>query len=106
MEVLHIVRHKLASEIWMRSSYSYYFALLSDAGLDTESICHVLVLESKQCKDLRKTSIGDKEDKKLGLGWQRVFTFGDMSSVWEKAKNSARGSLDWILRKIPSQKGC
>lgn len=66
MKVLRIVRHKLSSEIWMHSFYSYYFAVLSDAGLGTESTCHVL-LGNKQCKDLRKTSVGDQEDKNLGL---------------------------------------
>lgn len=51
----------------MYSFYSCYFAVSSDAGLDTESTCHVLLLENKQCKCLRKTSIGDQEGKKLGL---------------------------------------
>lgn len=37
MKVQHIVRHKLASEIWVHSFNSYYFAVLSDAGLDTEN---------------------------------------------------------------------
>lgn len=81
MQVWRIVTHKLSSEIWMHSFYSYYFAVLSDAGLGTESTCHVLLLGSKQCKDLRKTSTGDQEDR-----WQRVLTFEDMlSPLWEKA---------------------
>lgn len=66
MKVLHIVSHKLASEVWMHSFYNYYFSVLSDAVLDTESTCHVLP-ENKQCKDLRKTSTGDQEGKNLGL---------------------------------------
>lgn len=67
MEVLYIVRHKLSSDIWMYSFYSYYFIVLSDSGLDTESIRKVLVLENKQYKDLRKTSVGDQENKNPGL---------------------------------------
>lgn len=55
MEVLHIVRYNLSSEMWMYGFYSSYFIVLSDAGLDTESTQKVLVLENKQCKDLRKT---------------------------------------------------
>lgn len=83
MKVLHIVRHKFAPEIWMHSFCSYYFAILSDAGLDTKN---VLLLENKQYKDLRKTSLGDQEDKNSGLWWQRMFTFGDMlSPLREKA---------------------
>lgn len=66
MKVLYIVSHKLASEIWMHSFYSYYFAVLSDAVFDTESTCQVLQ-DKKQCKDLRKSNIGDQEDKNLGL---------------------------------------
>lgn len=63
MEVMHIVRHRLSSEILMYSFYSYYFIVLSDAGLATESPCKVLVTESKQHEDLRKASVGDQENK-------------------------------------------
>lgn len=64
MEVLHIVRHKLPSEIWIHSFYSWFFSLLSDAGLDIESTCHVLV---RKKSNVKKTSVGDEDSKNLGL---------------------------------------
>lgn len=79
MKVLHIVRHKLNSEIWIHSFYSYYFAVLSDAGIDIESTYHVLVRENKQCKEDKCRRRGEQKPWPVmaeGIHyWGHVVTF-------------------------------